>query len=318
MKLLMENWRKFINEQEGSKLDAVANALASPNTSLAQYVAVLKRYAGDPSFEKLATAGQADGEPKDEQVKVQRTATAAAKLTATQAEIGFDNSLKDQMTNPQYNPPPVNAALGLAGTPIIMPSQDDPPPPILVYNGKFILDGHHRWSQIMMMNPTGVVAIDNVTGPALDDEEEALKAMQMAIAVAADNVKTKPFKGQNLMGASEQEVMQYVVSNITDDVLNLLVKAEKIEQPDKKLAAAYVAGNLKVIKSRQGKFSREKSMPQAGASGTSQDTVNSLLGTGKVNFEVPKASDIKGAGKLGSAGMRGGKSGFAGALKEDK
>ena len=34
-------------------------------------------------------------------------------------------------------------------------------------------------------------------------------------------------------------------------------------------------------------------MPQAGKSGTSQDTVNKLLGTGKVNFEVPSASDVK-------------------------
>ena len=298
MKKLMENWGKFVNEQEGSKLDKVANMLANPGTPLAQYVAVLKKYSSDPEFQKLAAAGQQDGEPTDEQVSVKRAATKAANLIATQAEIGFSNSLKDQMTNPPWKP--VQKALGLDGEPIIMPSQDNPPPAILVYNGKYILDGHHRWSQVMMMNPIGTVAIDNVTGPALDNEEGALKAMQMAIAVAAKKVVTKPFEGANLMSASEQQVAQYVIKNITDEVLQLLVKAGKIEKPDKQLAAAYVAGNLPVIKKSAGKFSREKSMPQAGASGASQDVVNKLLGTGKVNFEVPKSADIAG-GRSGAS-----------------
>ena len=291
MKLLMENWRRFINEQELDK--GALYALNNPGTPLATYVAVLKKYAADPLFDKIAAAGQTDGQPGDEQVSVERTATAAANLVATQAEIGFSNSLADQMTNPPWKP--VQKALGLAGTPIIMPSPDNPPPAILVWNGKYILDGHHRWSQVMMMNPTGVVAIDNVMGPAIDNEEEALKIMQFAIAANADQVVTKPFEGQNLMQASEQEVAQYVLENITDEVLQLLVEAEKIQKPDKQLAARYIAGNLPVIKKSAGRFSREKSMPQAGASGVSQDTVNQTLGTGKVNFDQPRPSDVKAA-----------------------
>jgi hypothetical protein len=325
-KLIFENWRRFINEaplgsiggigdepeeeeeaqaapakkapaEEASSMQKVADKLADTGTPLSQYVAILKKYAADPEFRALATAGHTDvGGPEDEQVSVKRRSTAAKNLTATQAEIGFDNSLKDQMTNPPYSPPPVNAALGLAGepgSPIIMPSQDDPPPPILVWNDEFILDGHHRWSQVMMTNPDGIVAVDNVTGPAIDNEEEALKAMQLAIAGAAGNVVTKPFKGANLMDASPEQVYDYVLKNITDEVLQLLAQAEKIAKPDKQLAAKYFAGNLGVIKNNKGRFSREASMPQAGKSGTSQDTVNKLLGTGKVNFEAPSTSDVK-------------------------
>ena len=289
MKKLLENWRRFVNEQEIDK--GGIHALNDPNTPLATYVAVLKKYANDPTFDSIAAAGQTDGQPDDEQVSVDRASTQAANLVATQAEIGFSNSLADQMTNPPWKP--VQKALGLAGTPIIMPSPDDPPPAILVWNGRYILDGHHRWSQVMMMNPTGEVAIDNVTGPALDNEEEALKAMQFAIAATSDKVVTKPFKGQNLMRASEQEVAQYVMENITDEVLQLLVQAGKIPKPDKQLAAEYVAGNLPVIKRSVGKFSREKSMPQAGASGVSQNAVNQALGSGKVNFDQPKPSDVR-------------------------
>ena len=310
---LWENWRRFLAEEEeeapgASKMDRVAKILANPGTSLANYVSVLKRYAGDPEFDKLASAGQTDGEPSDERVAVDRTAVPAKSLTATQAEIGFSNSLEDQMINKFKG---TETALGLKGDPITMGSKDGPVP-LLVWNSKYILDGHHRWSQVMMTNPDGKVVIDNVTGPEIDNEEEALKAMQMAIAVEADAVKTKPFEGENLMKSSPQEVYQYVMANITDEVLQLLVQAGKIAQPKKELAAKYVAGNVPVIKASAGRFSREKSMPQAGHSGASQDAVNDLLGTGKVNFDKPSEDDVKGShtGKLGPAGMKGARSGF--------
>ncbi len=293
MKLIMENWRRYLNEQEGaaSPLQKVAGKLGDPGTSLSQYVAILKKYASDPAFRQLALAGHTDtAGPEDEQVSVERTSIGADKLTATQAEIGFSNSLADQVTN-KYNA--TKAALGLEGEPIIMPSPDNPPPAILIYNGRYILDGHHRWSQVMMTNPTGVVAVDNVTGPAIDDEEEALKTMQLAIAAAAGNVVTKPFEGANLMQATPEQVYAFVVKEITDEVLQLLVEKGKIPEPSKELAGKYYAGNLGVIKKAQGKFSREKSMPQAGKSGTSQGEVNDLLGTGKVNFDAPVASDVK-------------------------
>ena len=108
----------------------------------------------------------------------------ASKLRATQKEIGFDNSLNDQVTNPSWKP--VDAALGLKGTPIEMPCQDNRCA-ILTFAGKYILDGHHRWSQIMMMNPDAQVAIDDLqpTG-ILKNPEDALKVMQLAIALKAD------------------------------------------------------------------------------------------------------------------------------------
>jgi hypothetical protein len=306
MKLLIENFRKFIKEEE-SKLDKVSNILSNPGTSLDQYVSVLKRYAKDPTFDKLASAGATDGDPNDEVVTVKPATVAAGSLTATQSEIGFGNSLGDQVIN-KYDA--TKTALGLNGTPIAMSSKSGPSP-LLVFNGKFILDGHHRWSQVMMVNPTGDVLIDNVTGPALDDEEQALKAMQFAIAATADQVVTKPFEGKDLMGSSEDEVYQFVMENVSDEVLQLLVMAKKIQKPSKELAARYIASNLDVIKARKGKFSRERSMPQAGDSGVSQDAVNKALGTGKVNFIEPEPSDAQQQGKeLGVAGSGGTDSGY--------
>jgi hypothetical protein len=294
MKELMESWRGYTKSLLKEKIDKGAfRALADDSTPIETYVAILKKYADDPVFDKVAASGQTDGSPQDEKVSVSSTTAKASDLIATQAEIGFGNSLADQVKN-KYDA--TKTALGLNGTPIVMSSKSGPVP-ILVYNGKYVLDGHHRWSQIMMVNPTGTVKIDNIQGPGLEDEEEALKAMQFAIAATADKVVTKPFEGENLMAATPEQVGQFVNKNITDEVLQLLVQAGKIEKADKSLAAQYIAGNLPVIKKARGKFSREKVMPQAGDSGVSQDAVNKALSTGKVNFDNPKPSDFGGEEK---------------------
>lgn len=283
-KKLFENFRNFVKEDAAD--DFEKNAAAG----LYQYTAMLKKIADDPEFQKIARAGQTDGDPKDEVITVKRGSVQAAKLFATQAEIGASNSLADQMTN-QYNA--TATALGMKGEPIIMPSADNPPPAILVWEGKYVLDGHHRWSQIMMTNPEATVAVDSVSGPVLKTAEDALKVTQLAIAIAAKNVVTKPFEGSNLMTMDTQAVMKYVMENITDEVLQLLVKAGKLESPDKKAAAQYYGRNHKIIQKRRGKFEREKGMPQAGASGSSQDAVNKAMATGAVNFSDPKKSDVK-------------------------
>ena len=194
---------------------------------LYHYTDLLKKIAKDPDFQKVARAGKTDGDESDEIVSVERGSVQAAKLFATQAEIGASNSLADQMTN-QYNA--TSTALGLKGEPIIMPSADNPPPAILVWNGKYVLDGHHRWSQIMMTNPEATVAVDSLSGPALNNAEDALKITQLAIAIAAKNVVTKPFEGANLMTMGTDEVMKYVAENISDEVLQMLVKAGKLRK----------------------------------------------------------------------------------------
>ena len=287
-KKLFENFRNFVKEGPADDFEKAADA------GLYDYTDLLKKIAKDPDFQKIARAGQTDGDETDEVVKVERTSTDVSKLFATQAEIGASNSLDDQMNNgAAYNGNSTAIALGLKGEPIIMPSQDDPPPAILVWNGKYILDGHHRWSQIMMTNPAGKVAIDNVTGPALDSAEDALKITQLAIAIVAKNVVTKPFEGANLMTMGTDEVQNYVLKTITDEVLALLVEAKKIAEPSKELAAQYYGQNHEIIKKRRGKFEREKGMPQAGKSGASQDAVNKALSTGAVNFKNPQKSDVK-------------------------
>jgi len=289
-KIIKEETRKYLT-QEGKVADAFTHAAAT-DQPLTKWVPLLKKIAAHPEFQAIAAAGKTDaGGPKDEAFVVKPETATASKLRAMQKEIGFNKSLKDQVTNPKWKP--VDAALGLKGTPIEMPCQDTRCA-ILTFAGKYILDGHHRWSQIMMMNPDAQVAIDDLQPTSvLKNPEDALKVMQLAIALKADKVVTEPFDGDDLMDSTPEAVAQFVKKNIKDEVLQLMVQAEKIPKPDKELAAKYIAANLPAIQKLRGKFVRGAVMPQAGKSGTSQDAVNQALATGAVNFIKPRPEDVK-------------------------
>jgi hypothetical protein len=160
-----------------------------------------------------------------------------------------------------------------------------------------IIDGHHRWSQVMMMNPDAEVAIDNLelNQPILSDANDMLKLVQLAVAVKAGKVVTKPFKGENLMGVDRGVVEQAVMDKISDTTLNMMVSAGKIDEPSRELAAKFIGGNLDAIKANAGydEFTRLNVMPQPSDSGTSQSAVIDALASGEINFDAPQPSDVK-------------------------
>lgn len=311
----MENWRQFLSEAEltraGGRLAVPRSPLRTPHDvertttaaerfvaghdkGLVDFVSMLKQIAGDPEFRKLAFAGQYDaGGPADEALIVSKGTPVAAKhLVPAQMDIDLEASLGDQMEN-RWKPAATEAALQKVVT---MPSPGGAIP-LLTYAAEdgtvYILDGHHRWSQVMMTNPDGMMTTKSLSGPALPNVEVALKATQVAIAALAGNVVTKGTK-KNLLGVSEEEVGQYVRDNITPEVLELLVRYKKISKPDKEEAAQYYMGNLAAIKAKPpGEFKRASAMPQADDSGISQRAVDNALARGRINFDDPELSDMR-------------------------
>lgn len=306
MKRLMENWNKFLKEEieQVDELSKAAQAFVrvsqDPKADARTYIPLLKKIANDPEFKAIASAGKNDGSPDDEAFTVSPGSAKASDLYATQKEIGMSNSLLDQLQQPSWaSHPPAMNALGLKGSPIEMMCKDKRCA-ILTFGpidgGYRILDGHHRWSQVMMMNPEGVVAIDNLEPKGvLSTTENALKLMQLAIALKAGKVVTIPFEGGNLMDATPEQVYQYVIENISDETLQLLVQAKKIPASNKEAAAKYIAGNLAAIKKRKGfsHLTRKGVMPQAADSGTNQAAVNQAISTGEINFAMPNPKDVK-------------------------
>jgi len=287
MKLLMESWRSFVKESEGT--DAL---IKGQDLGLEQFTSLLKQIASDPEFRKLAFSGRRDrGGPADEAISVEEGSPVAAKeLTPTQMDIDTEKSLGDQMTN-KYG-----ATASALEDVVTMPSPGGHIP-LLVFENKYILDGHHRWSQVLMTNPQGQMTVSNLTSPAFgtgpEGAEKALKATQLAIAALAGNVVTKS-TDLNLLKLPPEQLGEYVKKNITDDVLQLLVKAGKISQPDRQEAANYYMSNLKEVQDKPaGQFAREKGMPQADDSGVPQAQVNKALERGNINFNDPNLDDMK-------------------------
>ena len=270
------------------------------------YIQLLKKVASHPDFKAIASAGRTDAAgPGDEVFNVKPGTRKAKELYATQAEIGMGQSLNDQLSNPEWaaekGANPAANALGLKGEPIEMLCQD-PRCAIFTFGpdeqGKYrIIDGHHRWSQVMMMNPEGVVAVDNLepNQPMLSSAKDMLKLVQLAVAINVGNVVTKRFKGENLMQVSRGAVEQAVLNGISDVTLDMMVDAGKIAEPSKELAAKYIGDNLEAIQERAGfdEFTRAGVMPQPADSGTSQDAVAKTLASGDVNFDDPEPSDVK-------------------------
>ena len=287
MKVLMENWRKFVNESEAS--DALVKG---QNLGLEQYTALLKQIAADPEFRALAAAGRSDAAgPDDEAIKVDKgTPVAAINLTPTQMDIDLDKSLGDQMTN-KYN-----ATTYALEDVVTMPSPGGRIP-LLVFENKYILDGHHRWSQVLMTNPGGEMTVNSMSSPAFgtgpEGAERALKATQLAIAALAGNVVTKSTK-TNLLAIQPKQLEAYVIKNINDEALQILVNAKKISQPDRQEAGRYYMNNLAAVQEKPaGAFEREKGMPQADDSGVPQANVDAALEKGQINFNRPNPQDVK-------------------------
>ena len=93
MKLLMENWRKFLNERELS--NAAKTFVAGKDKGLEEFVTMLKQIASDPDFRRLAFAGKKDaGGAADERLKItDGTPVPAKDLTPTQMDIDMEKSL---------------------------------------------------------------------------------------------------------------------------------------------------------------------------------------------------------------------------------
>jgi hypothetical protein len=148
-----------------------------------------------------------------------------------------------------------------------------------------------------MTNPEAMMTIDNLSAPAFGSgqqgAEKALKATQLAIAALAGKVATNDTE-INLLKVKPQQIANYVLKNISDEVVKMLHNAGKIKEATREAAAQMYAKNLVGLQEREkGKFQRKLGMPQAADSGTKQALVNKALSQGKVNFDNPQKSDLK-------------------------
>jgi len=264
-------------DSEQDKLDDLSAAFESD--SVENYVNLLKKYQTDPKVLAVLKAGLTDGFPTDEKFNVSKASYPVKVLKPTQNEIGAEESLKNILTD-EYG-----SLDGFLKGNVVFPDA------IITYNGKFVLDGHHRWSQVYAANPNAKIQAINIVGKI--DPKDILKAVHTAISVDSGETKTisANLKAGNLLQFTPDKVKKYVADELTE-------KARKVwtdngVESDEAIAdkiATNVETMLTNSKPEEWAPSRD-SMPQPKFSGSEKWDVG--MKVGKVNLIDPKTTDTK-------------------------
>ena len=276
-KWITENKYGRIEEQEGGGLIDIS---AGPE-------AVLQAAANIP--QSTLYSGRTDGAPDDEKIQIKPGSVIAKNMIPTQSEIGSGQSLDDQIQD-KFG----NLDRALKGG---MLSSKAGESPILTFGGKYILDGHHRWSQFLASNPEASVDIADISAPGIDNADEALSVAHLILFALYGKSPTKPFEGENIIGKDAAWVEEYVMGKIVDSAVTKLHAAGKIAEPKKELAAKMYADNLFGTNGQNlGKGTHKRTaMPQGADAGDPTGLTKSpqAAKAGVVNFNAPKASDFK-------------------------
>ena len=232
-----------------------------------------------------AAAGRDDGRPDDERITFPRSAVSipVRDLLPTQREIDVDNSLAWQM-----GAQPGSAQLQhiLNGRAVALKG------PILTLNGGFVVDGHHRWSQVYCINPDATVSCMDIRTRDRVDPVDFLKAVQMAIAVTTRSIPQERVRSQNLMLIDRQRFDAYVhrgqgsltgFSGMTEHFW------QSIGADGPEHAASLVWSNVREMQSGNrpiGGAPERSDMPQTDSVLTNP-TFRRVMQSGDINYEEP-------------------------------
>lgn len=234
-----------ISEDAEEAFDKLVDMLRK--TSYEDLGPALEDIVDDPKLYALFSEGFGNGELADVKMSSQPTAIPVGQLLPSQSEIGLDNSLSYPLKQDCSN-------LFKDTVQIVAP--------IITYRKTFIIDGHHRWSQLYMMNPKAKISAINFN---YDQESpyRALRNFQGAIAVANKEVPKSYNKVNNVYDMSESAIEDYIDQNMKDVCWKSLVKVGVCDDRDS--AIGYILDNVMKLKSDNPPFANapdREYMPQ--------------------------------------------------------
>lgn len=139
--------------------------------------------------------------------------------------------------------------------------------PIITAGGKYIIDGHHRWSQLYLINTNAKIKAINIK---IDDPQEALKVVQLAIASTSGKIPTALVEGKNLLTMSPTDFSKWIAGNISENAIKAFRKAsfkgsDLSNEELKKTIADYIWQNVIQMRNENHPISKAPSrglMPQ--------------------------------------------------------
>lgn len=220
------------DEEVSPAVEKAFNALVDElqETSFEELGDALDDIVNDPKLYALLSEGFGEGELANVKMSSSPEAIPVSKLLPCQSEIGLDNSLSYPLKQ--------DCSKLFQDTVQIVA-------PIVTYEGMFVIDGHHRWSQLYMMNPKAKISAINFDYSD-DSPWVALRNFQGAIAVANKDVPKSYSKVNNVFDMSKDQIADYVDKNIQDVCWKSLVKVGVCE--DRNSAIDYIVGNALKLK----------------------------------------------------------------------
>ncbi|MBR4589570.1 MAG: hypothetical protein IKO36_02810 [Bacteroidaceae bacterium] len=227
MKILYYN--EFLFEGEYENFNERKKELISylKGKNYKNYIQTLNDMLKDPKLKALIEDGFG-GELGDIKLKFSEKYICIDELYPTQNEIGLTQSLdwglKSTKNFVKYFEPVVEIKH-----------------PLVTLNGKYVIDGHHRWSEILCFNPKAkVVCLDyagNIT------PLEMLKITQGAIAATRGNIKSNEKHGTNIYDMKKIDIKKYVEQTIVDDVVLAFKTRDNGTFVDKQDVVNYITNN---------------------------------------------------------------------------
>lgn len=268
---------KINEELSDDDISTVGNELEMMlNKPIAQFVDDFASVANNPKVLAVLKAGLEDGDMVDDKIKIGGEGRTPVKnMIPTQNEIGAKESLLNILTD-KYG----SLASFLDGDANVGDN------PIVIYNNKYIIDGHHRWSQVFAANPEATVPTLNLQGSL--GAADVLKIVHLSIAAGANKLPLSSAEGENLLKASPDDVFKYVTQNLDEKTAKIWGAKRGVK--NKKELASLIVKNVKQLQKNgtmDGAPPRTK-MPQTDAVETTSQVIN-RLGKGVVNFNNPSS-----------------------------
>lgn len=243
-----------------------------------QYLQLLRKMCQDDNSRKILLWGIQHGIDGNGQNYVEGNVPVSA-LIPTQNEIGVNDSLAYPLEKDPSGIPK------LFKNPVIVG-----PNPIVVYNDGsrwYILDGHHRWSQVYMINPKAEMRAFILKKGFASGPIGALKNLQLIIGSGTGDIPSSSKSGINIYTASDDQLKNWIQQRLQNSTgqraIELFNKATG-QSLDANGFLEYLMKNILSLKNRTGAWAKKmpsrNNMPQTDK------------GAGGVQGTVDKASDV--------------------------
>jgi len=242
-----------------------------------EFVKKLGIAAKDPKLRAVFYGGLLDGELMDDLVQHDEIIRMGRNLKPIQYEIDLESSLKWVGKNVE------NVPLILKGG--TLGSKHFGGNPIVTGTGSYLIDGHHRWSQVYMINPEARIEAINLH---IDNPKNALRKSQIAIAAMSGEVpvgKVQP--GKNIYRMKASEIKRTIPKYLSKDFYNAFYKTDATRFRDETDVVNHIYKNIMMMRRQnppRTDIGREL-MPQYGTVGVSK--AMKALASGKINIKPP-------------------------------